>query len=111
MRETFNLRVVLGFLVFAMGIVWKGPVVSIESAADRQPRTWRVLPWGLVTAILLSSPLLLWAMALWRTDDYVHQEYYWRSAPPGIDVASLMLGNPQSPLLGQVTRHAYERFG
>lgn len=111
MRETFNLRVVPGFLVFAMGIVWKGPVVSIESAADRQPRTWRVLPWGLVTAILLSSPLLLSAMALWRTDDYVHQEYYWRSAPPGIDVASLMLGNPQSPLLGQVTRHAYERFG
>jgi hypothetical protein len=111
MRETFNLRVVLGFLVFAIVIVWKAPVVSIEPAADRQPHMWRVLPWGLASAILLSSPLFLWTIPLWRTDDYVRQTYYWRSAPPGIDVATLLLGNPQSPLFGRVTAHAYERFG
>jgi hypothetical protein len=48
---------------------------------------------------------------LWRDGQYVSQTYLWRSAPPGADAASLVLGNPFNRLWGGAVRHVYETLG
>jgi hypothetical protein len=59
------------------------------------------------TAILL-VPLVLHATRLWVEGRYVSQTYYWRSAPAGIDVATLVLGSPYHALWGDAVRHVYD---
>jgi hypothetical protein len=43
--------------------------------------------------------------------DYVTQRYLWRSAPKGIDLATLVVGNPHGALWGDRPLRAYARFG
>jgi hypothetical protein len=43
--------------------------------------------------------------------DYVSQRYFWRSAPGGIDLATLALGNPLHPVWGHGVLGIYERLG
>lgn len=62
-----------------------------------------------VAAVLL-APLAFAATALSRHGGYVSQTYFWRSAPAGIDVGTLLLGNPASALYGRMATHIYERL-
>ena len=61
-------------------------------------------------AALLASPLLVAGFQLWRAGDYESQTYFWRSAPPGIDLAALALGNPLGVLNGGWTAAIYDRL-
>ena len=72
-----------------------------------------VVPALAAGAVLLTAitPLLWHAVRLWRSGDYATQQYLWRSAPPGIDLLSLMLGNPFSAVYGPLSAAGYERFG
>jgi hypothetical protein len=110
MRQTLNLRIALGFLLFVAAAVWKWPRVSFSEAPDRRPEVWRLLPLSLCSLAFLGAPLVLAAAQLWVSGDYVRQVYQWKSAPSGIDVASLVLGNPLHPLFGDLTTSAYRRF-
>ena len=58
-------------------------------------------------ALVLLTPLLIHATRLWTEGRYVSQEYRWRSAPGGIDAASLILGNPFHVLWGESVRRVY----
>jgi hypothetical protein len=64
---------------------------------------------GVVAVILIASgsPILWRAARLVQSGEYVSQQYRWRSAPKGIDLLSLVAGNPQSPIYGDASRGLY----
>lgn len=59
------------------------------------------------TAILL-VPLFFHATRMWVEGRYVSQTYFWRSAPAGIDLATLALGSPYHAVWGESVRRIYE---
>ena len=65
---------------------------------------------AIAAMVVLLSPLLIHAAVLWRTGGYVSQAYFWRSGPAGIDVATIILGNPSHIVWGASVRALYERF-
>jgi hypothetical protein len=70
----------------------------------------RLLPGIAAAAIALLiavAPLAMHGLAMWTSGAYVTQRYLWRSAPPGIDLATLVLGNPYSGLYGAAAMRAY----
>ena len=112
MTDTFNLRVALGFLTLATGVVWAWPRVECVERADRaHASAWRLLPIAGAALLVLLGPLLLAAVRLWQSGDYSSQAYVWRNAPPGIDLATLVLGNQLHPLTGTWTTDVYRHFG
>ena len=112
MTDTFNARVVLGFLAFAAWLTWAWPAVRITPRVDRpDPRAWRLLPMTAVILAVLIAPILVAAVHLWQSGDYSSQAYVWRNAPPGIDLASMFLGNQLHPLTGGLTARIYHHFG
>ncbi len=111
MTDTFNLRVALGFLFAGACLVWKFPAITL--ATPRPPmntRVWRLLPVAAIATAVLLSPVLVRALRLWLAGDYATQTYFWRSAPPGIDVATLFLGNPLGFTSGPWTAALLERL-
>lgn len=56
-------------------------------------------------------PLLLNGARLWLSGDYSSPRPSWRSGPGGIDLATLVLGNPRHPIWGSWTRAAYDSLG
>ena len=117
MTDTFNARVIAGFLVVALTLVWTWPRVSAVRpvSAARPPARLSEPGWALALPVLLLvallAPLLIAAFNVWRSGDYSSQVYVWRSAPPGIDLASLMLGNQLHPWTGAWTASALQHFG
>jgi hypothetical protein len=61
--------------------------------------------------LLGSAPLLRNALHVIVSGQYVTQRYYWRSAPIGIDVLTLVLGNPFHAFWGSASRHVYAQLG
>ena len=64
-----------------------------------------------VTLSVVAAPLLLSAIGLFRSGDYVTQTYFWRNAPRGIDLAALVAGPPFHGLAGPFVRDLYFAFG
>ena len=60
-----------------------------------------------VTSIL-ALPLAVAAIQLLASGDYVSPPHTWRSGPRGIDLVTIVLGNP---LHGHLARDVYGRFG
>jgi hypothetical protein len=58
-------------------------------------------------ATVVILPLLANGVKLWAAGRYVSQPYQWRSAPPGIDVATLVTGNPFNVWWGATVRGWY----
>jgi len=65
-----------------------------------------ILPAALVSCVTL-LPLIARAVKLWSKGDYVSQPYLWRSAPAGVDVATLIFGNPFNAFWGAPIRTLY----
>jgi hypothetical protein len=78
-----------------------------RSGGVSAPSQWRQLAWLLVVGAIGLAPLAIRGLALWWSGDYQTQVYAWRSAPPGIDLATLVLGNPFHPLYGERVRALY----
>jgi hypothetical protein len=66
------------------------------------------VPIGIAATLL--SPLAYVATSLWRHGGYVTQTYFWRSAPAGVDVATLLLGNPFGQLWASLPGALYRRL-
>jgi len=66
---------------------------------------------AVAVAVLCTLPLLVAVTRVWMRGDYVSQRYLWRSAPKGIDLATLVLGNPRGLVWGGGPLRAYARFG
>jgi hypothetical protein len=73
-------------------------------------RFWRGAQALLVTAAVfavLSLPLISQAFRLTAAGRYVTQQYFWRSAPVGVDLVSFIAGNPFHPVFGGIASFVY----
>jgi len=112
MTDSFNLRVGIGFLLLIALYLWKRPSFRRTTLQDPPPAdVWKFLPLVAGATVVLILPILIAAFRLWRAGDYESQVYFWRGAPPGIDVGALIAGNPIGLLTGTFTRTLYERLG
>lgn len=112
MTDSFNPRVGIGFLLLIAIYLWKRPsfarAVTVDGAS---PDVRTFLPVTAIATVVLILPILIAAFRLWRAGDYESQVYFWRSAPPGIDVGALVAGNPIGLLTGAWTKALYQRLG
>ena len=79
-----------------------------EFAPARIRRAFIVLFASLTVA---AAPLALSAFELIRRGEYVTQQYFWRSSPKGVDLATLVLGSPFHPVWGDAVQRVYGRVG
>jgi len=95
----------LALLLWAL-LQWR-PVfaVDIRSPAFRRAVSIAAGVFGVFT--LIAAPLLWEAARLIVRHEYVTQQYFWRSAPRGIDLLAPVLGNPLNPLFRAVSGRAY----
>ena len=82
--------------------------IDIDRAQLRRDTTRLAVP--IAVAALLIAPLATAAMSLWRSGGYVTQAYFWRSAPAGVDLATLVLGNPSGALWMNAPAAVYARL-
>jgi hypothetical protein len=97
MRTLYTPMLVLTTLA-AMRIAW---VFRASLAPDARVASRRVLRYaaaaGLVATVLL-SPVLYAVSVRIATSGIESTKVYWRSSPPGVDLLSLLLPNPNHPL-------------
>jgi hypothetical protein len=60
---------------------------------------------------VLAAPIAWGALQLAARGQYVSQQYAWRNAPVGIDLLTLLVGNPFNGLWGAPVQHLYSRMG
>ena len=77
---------------------------SISKVRERVPVAMGI---ALAASVIL-VPLAIRAVSLWQSGEYASQRYLWRSAPAGIDLATLALGNPFSLVYGQTASRLYQ---
>jgi hypothetical protein len=83
-------------------------LVTVSVSPVRQNR--RALLTAAVVAAALLLPLLVNGVKLWSDGRYVSQRYLWRSAPGGVDAATLVLGNPFNLWWADRVRGTYSRL-
>lgn len=79
-----------------------------EFAPARMGRAFMVM-FASLTAV--AAPLALSAFELIRRGEYVTQQYFWRSSPKGVDLATLVLGSPFHPVWGDGVQRLYGQAG
>jgi hypothetical protein len=108
MRDTYN-PLQLFWVLVALAIWLR--LRPIIAARPRESWEWRRFwpPLSVMTAVftLIAAPLLSKGVGLLVRGQYVTQEYYWRSAPTGIDAATLFFGNPFHGLFGPFVQRFY----
>ena len=107
-RSAFNLM--QAFWILAAIRVWTAfPVRPALPAwrGDEARRATGVLLGVVVLATIAAAPVVSKAAALAARGEYVTQQYFWRNAPKGVDVATLLLGNPFHGWWGGSVRRAY----
>ena len=112
LRGTFNLWQALWILIGIVIWSYVRPAVHVRrrhSLAVKQ--AIRSLAITGVVFLLIAAPLAWKAVTLISRGEYVTQTYYWRSAPQGLDIATLALGNPFNPLWGATVQHVYAALG
>jgi hypothetical protein len=86
------------------------PRITVARAAPREPLR-PVFLIAIVTMLLGAAPVIGHAVALITSGDYVTQTYFWRTAPSGVDAATLAMGPPFHGLAGLSVRSVYDRLG
>jgi hypothetical protein len=106
-RGTDNFVAALGLIALAAAIVGWLPAWRVRIDWQTLRADVRLLAVSIVTAALVASPVLVPLFRVWQRGDYVTQKYFWRSAPPGIDMATLLLGNPRGLVWSGYPDRAY----
>ncbi len=107
-RGTFNLLQTFWVLVGIALVTWQRPTLALNSLW--RARLLALLPTlaaGTVTAIAVGSPLLTRAIRLAHSGDFVSPAIRWRSGAKGIDVGTMLTGNPFHPVIGPAVRRLY----
>lgn len=110
LRGTRNVLTIAWLLVALIITARIVPGVRIRRDSAHAPRVIRRFGLAGVIAVVLIAPLALHALRLLEIGEYVTQRYFWRSAPAGIDVSTLVLGNPYGLLTGHTVPHLYSRL-
>jgi hypothetical protein len=92
--------------------------LRLRPRVETWPREGRAAA-GLARAVLITTGVFLVAAAplvrngvgLFLRGEYVTPQYFWRSAPKGIDLATLVLGNPFHPVWGARVQRVYRTLG
>lgn len=109
-RGLFNPMQVLWVLAgIWLYLRWR-PRVAVTRVEGR-PRFSRILAPLAAMFVLVASPILWHAAAVVARGDYVTQTYFWRSSPSGLDLATLVLGNPFHGLWGDRLLGLYRALG
>jgi hypothetical protein len=87
------------------------PRLALQVDRSRVGAGARVGAIAIGVAFVGVAPLLAGLFDLWWHGDYITQRYLWRSAPRGIDLATLLLGNPFGLVTGTFGTAQYARFG
>ncbi len=88
------------------------PVVAIGWPDRRRGRELIRAVWPAVLALAIGIvPLAILGTRLVLRGDYISAARSWRSGAPGVDLATLALGNPWHPITGPWTRALYQQLG
>lgn len=109
-RGIENPAAAVGFLVMLATAVTYVPGMRLRVSRQALTTDLRRLVVPILVSSLLVTPVLFAAMSLWRAGGYVSQTYLWRSAPAGVDLGTLLLGNPVGFLWGGTAASAYDRL-
>jgi hypothetical protein len=60
---------------------------------------------------VIATPLVIGAAGVWLRGEYTSQDYSWRNAPAGIDMAALLTGHPFHPVWGAAVGRLHARLG
>ena len=107
-REVFNPLQVLWVLIAGAALLRWRPAVAqrrIDGWNDRSA-VLAVLMVASVSA-LVALPILVNGIGVVLRGEYVSQRYFWRNAPKGVDLATLILGNPFHGIWGGAVRASY----
>ena len=112
MRDPFNpLEIFWILLAFALWIRFR-PRLSARSPGEWPARrSLTALAMILGTFLILAAPVVWHGARVLANGDYVTQKYFWRSAPVGIDLVTLLIGNPFHGILGEGVRSLYAKMG
>lgn len=110
MRSPDNALLVMWVLVITAAVVrWRVRMRLEKIAGDHPPARLFVI--ALATTVATILPLMWLGVELWRGGGYVTQRAAWRSAPAGADLATLLLGPPFGPLVGDTVQSIYRWAG
>jgi hypothetical protein len=109
---TYNPLQVLWALAALWVVLRTQPRVRTRRRAGwKARRSWPPAAMAMAVSLGVAAPLVWKGARLALRGDYVSQHYFWRSAPPGVDLASLLVGNPFHALWGPAIQHLYARWG
>lgn len=112
MRDPFNPLEIFWVLLALAAWMHFRPRLSVRSRGE-----WSAGRSAAAVAAIVGAFLILAAPVVWHgvrvllNGEYVTQKYYWRSAPVGIDLVTLLIGNPFHGVWGEGVQHLYERMG
>jgi hypothetical protein len=112
LHDTYNPRQFLWMLVaLALWMHFRPRLRVRRRQAALGTRPVRTLAIVGTTFVITAAPVVWHGIGLFLRQEYVTQRYFWRSAPAGIDIATLFLGNPFHGLWGSSVRHVYGWLG
>jgi len=109
-RTAFNPLQGLWILLALAALCYWRPALHMQAMPGRfaiARSTALVLCLGAVLAV----PVIWHGAGLILRGEYVTQQYFWRTAPRGIDLGTLLLGNPFHGLWGDAVRSIYTARG
>jgi hypothetical protein len=107
-----NLLAIGWLLVVLLVLAYRRPRVTCSPVSRGViAEEGRLLAPMILVTLAGLTPLILQGGALLANGNYTAPAPSWRSGPGGVDLATLLLGNPSHPLTGAWTRGVYEHLG
>jgi hypothetical protein len=100
-RGTFNPLQAGWFFLTAAGALAAGARIGSSASSGGGPRAGKTVLLVGGSFALVAGPLLWRGLRMALRGDYVSQPVLWRTSPAGIDVATLLAGNPFHGLWGE----------
>ena len=110
-RRPTNVLIGAWTAALAALVIRTRPRLHVSRAGEATRPVWRHFLGAIAIAGALMWPLARAAWDLWRSGDYVSAARGLKSAPAGVDVATLVMGPPFHGLIGGRVRDVYGRFG
>ena len=111
-HDIFNQLQAFWVLVALSLWLWLRPRVHARRLETWVPRRVARAVLIMTGVFLIAAAPLVWnGVGLFLHGEYVTPQYFWRSAPKGIDLATLVLGNPFHPVWGDAVQRVYRTMG